>query len=106
MRRSKIFGSCLNISMLLLSLGSSGQNMAKQLYDKAYDNLEQRNYAEGIKNCTAALVLKPDYKEAIWLRGAIYDKQEQYNDAIKDYTKAIDLYKDEKNDLSAIYANR
>jgi hypothetical protein len=60
---------------------------AKDYYDRALDYNNRGYKDEAIKNLTTAMELKPDYAEALLMRGKLYAQGEKKNS--KDFEKAI-----------------
>lgn len=60
-------------------------------YDKAKDCYFNKDFDCVILFCTQSISLKPDYANAYFKRGDAYDEIGQYELAINDYTKAIEL---------------
>lgn len=61
---------------------------------------------EAINDYSLALKLNPDNGIAYWNRGGAYDRHQDYELAASDYSKAMNYYKDDKENLSKLYVDR
>ena len=64
---------------------------AKQSFDKGYRSHLNGSHSTAAKHYTKAIKRKPSYAQAYLMRAATYHSQNQYELAIKDYTKVIEL---------------
>ena len=64
---------------------------AKQSFDKGYRSHLNGNHANAAKYYTRAINGNPSFVQAYLMRAAAYHSQNQYERAIKDYTKVIEL---------------
>lgn len=61
---------------------------------------------EAINDYSLALKLNPDNGIAYWNRGGAYHRHQDYELAANDYSKAMNYYKDDKENLSKLYVDR
>jgi len=61
---------------------------------------------EAINDYSLALKLNPDNGVAYWNRGGAYHRHQDYELAAADYSKAMNYYKDDKENLSKLYEDR
>ena len=66
--------------------------------------LEEQNYEEAIKCYTKIIEIDPNFKEAYNNRGLAYYNLKDYDKAIDDYAKAIEI--DVDNNFKEVYKNR
>lgn len=64
---------------------------AKQSFDKGYRSHLKGNHSTAAKHYTKAIKRKPSYAQAYLMRGATYHSLKQYELALKDYTRVIEL---------------
>jgi len=79
-------------------------DIATELYDKAYLENILGNYEEAIKNCNTAIYLKKNYAEAYCLRGLAQGNMLKTDDAIKSLDTALQIKSDYL--LPSIYKGR
>ena len=72
-----------------LENGECNKQTAKDYFDKAYNNQSDLQYK--IDNYTKCLRIDPDYTAAYYNRGSAYVELENYEDAIADYTRVIEI---------------
>jgi tetratricopeptide (TPR) repeat protein len=70
------------------------EDIATELYDKAYLENILGNYEEAVKNCNTAIHLKKNYAEAYCLRGLAQGNMLKTDDAIKSLDTAIQINPD------------
>lgn len=73
-----------------------------QYYYRSIEYGYLRQPEKAIDDCTRAIELKSDYKEAYYNRGNEYENLKQWDKAIADYTKAIEI----DPDYETAYSNR
>lgn len=61
---------------------------------------------DAINDYSLALKLDPDNGVAYWNRGGAYHRHQDYQLAANDYSKAMNYYKDDKENLSKLYIDR
>ncbi len=61
---------------------------------------------DAINDYSLALKLYPDNGVAYWNRGGAYNHHQDYQLAAGDYSKAMNYYKDDKENLSKLYVDR
>lgn len=61
---------------------------------------------DAINDYSLALKLDPDNGIAYWNRGGAYNRHQDYELAANDYSKAMNYYKDDKENLSKLYLDR
>lgn len=64
---------------------------AEYYLDKAREADQQNHIEKGLKLCSKAIELDPDYVEAYRYRGYLREKTKRYKDARLDFDKAIEL---------------
>jgi tetratricopeptide (TPR) repeat protein len=74
---------------LIQSGQESNADLALEYIARAYAYYAKDLADEAIADCTQAIAVKPDDKEAFALRGALYVSKALYDQAIADYTKAL-----------------
>jgi len=78
------------------------------LYYKRGESLKGLNKTDdAIKDYNNAIELNPQYSDAYWGRGVVYDDSQQYQLAINDYKKAISLMNSnyQSSGLAILYCN-
>jgi tetratricopeptide (TPR) repeat protein len=91
---------------LIFSTQYSFDDLAKLYSNRAIVNYHLENYSDAIADDTRALELVPDKKLAYWYRALSLDESEKNEEALDDFNKAIELYADNKEDLSVLYGHR
>ncbi|MEW6143076.1 MAG: hypothetical protein AB1597_08015 [Chloroflexota bacterium] len=84
----------LTVAVLLVSAGCPSppeEVTAEQLAKHAFELVKQDKYQEAITECGKAVALDPNYYWAYSVRADAYRYSGQYDLAINDYTKAIEL---------------
>lgn len=71
-------------------------------YSRAHIKASTGRQLEAIEDYTAALIIDPNFYEALENRGAIKDEMKDYDGAIADYTKSIEI----NPESSISYLNR
>ncbi|MCJ7682885.1 MAG: tetratricopeptide repeat protein [Desulfobacteraceae bacterium] len=105
------------LAMLLQIMGNSTE--AATLYQRiltlqpdnvvAINNLawilcdEQGKYKEALELAQRGLRFDPDYVDLVDTRGVLYDKLEQYDKAIQDFNRCLELYPDKTPARTASY---
>lgn len=74
----------------------------KYYLDNGIYNFQQGNFELAIENINKSLELKNDWAIPYFYRGAAYDAMEEYDEAMLDYTKSIQL----DNRMTDAYYNR
>lgn len=69
----------------------TSQLTAQEWFERGYVFQESKNTAEAIRCFSEAIRLKPEYAEVYNNRGVAYSEINDYNNAIKDYTRSIRL---------------
>jgi len=84
------------IETLPLKKNSNKKNVAKaaELFAKALNASNGKQYSEAIKHYSACLVLLKDNPVVYFNRGVAYQLSMQYKQAFADYTKAIEIAPD------------
>jgi tetratricopeptide (TPR) repeat protein len=85
----------------VLSLPIAAQS-AQEWYDKAMQQVQEKQFTEALESCNKALMLNPDFAEAYNRRGYIYYQQKQYENTIADCSKALAI----DPQLAKAYVNR
>jgi tetratricopeptide (TPR) repeat protein len=94
-RRRKISGACIAAVAIL---GVAGYFVyrhyidpvhAREAYDDAKRLIANTRYAQGILACGRAILLKPDFADAYWLRAQAYAAQQDYDPAEGDYSRLM-----------------
>jgi lipoprotein NlpI len=67
------------------------EDIATELYDKAYLENILGNYDVAVKNCNSAIYLKKNYAEAYCLRGLVQGNMLKTDDAIKSLDTALQI---------------
>ena len=67
------------------------EDAAEAAYDISYKLHEEKKYTECIGFLSRAIELNPDYTWAYISRGGAYDDQKEFQLALQDYTRAIEL---------------
>ncbi|MFT4015432.1 MAG: tetratricopeptide repeat protein [Agriterribacter sp.] len=62
-------------------------------YDRGRGQIDLNNFEKAIEYCSKAIEKKPEYSGAYFERAYAYDKLQKYEQAIADYTKAIECDK-------------
>lgn len=86
---------------LILSFIASAQT-AQEWFDKAMQQVNEKQFAEAIESCNKALALNPDFAEAYNRRGYTSYLMKEYDKTIADCSKAIAL----DAQLAKAYYNR
>ena len=50
----------------------------------------KEQYEDAIADCTKALKFNPDYMKALLRRAELYEKTDKLDEALEDYTKALE----------------
>lgn len=74
----------------------------KYYLDNGIYNFQQGNLELAVENINKSLELKNDWAIPYFYRGAAYDAMKEYNEAMLDYTKSIQL----DNKMTDAYYNR
>ena len=64
---------------------------ASLIYELAFQNAQEGNYAAAIANINKAIVLDPRYVEAYLSRAGIFADQKKYDSSVIDFEKALQL---------------
>lgn len=91
MFRNKCF---VLILLFLFAVKSYSQNLEFKLYSKALRQIEEKNYKGALKTTSQFLYLfpfSPKRIEVLWQRALIHSELNNVNDAIDDYSQAINL---------------
>lgn len=70
---------------------------ANKLASQGWQFWEQKDYENAILKFNEAIQLNPNNQHLYWQRGCSYEGLKNYNQAISDFTKAIDLYEKKLN---------
>ncbi|HLG35690.1 MAG TPA: hypothetical protein VI757_12480 [Bacteroidia bacterium] len=72
-------------------LNRMSKNLVKEYYTKALADLKNKNYDSAILLSTSAIALEPTNPAYFYLRGITRKEFQHYNNAIEDFTKAIEI---------------
>ena len=83
---------------LLLSCGSEESRLADSYY-------QNKNYNKAIEYYTESLKLKPNDAQSLYRRGRSFEEIKQFQNAIKDYNKVLELDKENVNAILSLAIN-
>lgn len=67
------------------------ENQYKKYLDEGIYSFRDGNYKEGIEKLNKSIELKNDFEVSYFFRAACYQALENWNEAMLDYTKALEL---------------
>ena len=83
---------------LLLSCGSEESRLADSYY-------QNKNYNKAIEYYTESLKLEPNDTQSLYRRGRSFEEIKQFQNAIKDYNKVLELDKENVNAILSLAIN-
>ena len=83
---------------MLLSCGSEESRLADSYY-------QNKNYNKAIEYYTESLKLKPNDTQSSYRRGRSFEEIKQFQNAIKDYNKVLELDKENVNAILSLAIN-
>ena len=84
---------------MLLSCGSEESRLADSYY-------QNKNYNKAIEYYTESLKLKPNDTQSLYRRGRSFEEIKQFQNAIKDYNKVLELDKENVNAILSVISLR
>ena len=84
-----LFIHAINTYKEVLALENKGKNAETAYYQIASSYLEINDYINALNNSNELIKLNSYYPDAFFLRGAIYEKLKQYQNAVDDFTMAL-----------------
>ena len=88
----------------VIELDRTGSDMrASVLFNKATCLFHLGKFAECIDSCSGALTLNPLYEKALYRRALAYEQINEFENAISDIEKMIELNPSHKSSLKEVY---
>ena len=84
-----LFNNAIKNFKKVLELENVGTNAEKAYFKIAFSYMEIGDYENALESSSALIKLNPNYPDAFYLRGGIYEKLKQYQNALDDLQMGV-----------------